>query len=108
MNEKSYKYAWELKAERESGATFDIVLWKFETTKYYCTIIDASEHHVLIQNLYTGTSWADYAAGILKMHGLLLLQGRIHGDYYCKGEVRISTLVYIFEYKDGLKGRVLL
>jgi elongation factor 1-alpha len=30
-----------LKAERERGITIDIALWKFETNKYYFTIIDA-------------------------------------------------------------------
>jgi translation elongation factor EF-1alpha len=28
-------------AERERGITIDIALWKFETAKYYVTIIDA-------------------------------------------------------------------
>ena len=44
MNKRSFKYAWvldKLKAERERGITIDIALWKFETTKYYCTVIDA-------------------------------------------------------------------
>uniref|UniRef100_A0A0E0CW24 Tr-type G domain-containing protein n=1 Tax=Oryza meridionalis TaxID=40149 RepID=A0A0E0CW24_9ORYZ len=42
MNKRSFKYAWvldKLKAERERGITIDIALWKFETTKYYCTMI---------------------------------------------------------------------
>ena len=44
MNKRSFKYAWvldKLKAERERGITIDIALWKFETPKYYCTVIDA-------------------------------------------------------------------
>lgn len=42
MNKRSFKYAWvldKLKAERERGITIDIALWKFKTTKYYCTAI---------------------------------------------------------------------
>uniref|UniRef100_A0A8D2JS60 Tr-type G domain-containing protein n=1 Tax=Sciurus vulgaris TaxID=55149 RepID=A0A8D2JS60_SCIVU len=38
MGKGSFKYAWvldKLKAERERGTTFDISLWKFETSKYY-------------------------------------------------------------------------
>ncbi|XWS13497.1 hypothetical protein CRYUN_Cryun36dG0041800 [Craigia yunnanensis] len=68
MNKRSYKYAWvlkELKDERECGATFDIALWKFETTKYYCIVIDTSRHQDLIKNMITGTSWADYAIVII-------------------------------------------
>ena len=43
----SFKYAYvmdTLKAERERGITIDISLWKFETPKYYFTIIDAPGH----------------------------------------------------------------
>ena len=31
-----------LKAERERGITIDIALWKFETPKYYVTVIGMS------------------------------------------------------------------
>ena len=31
-----------LKAERERGITIDIALWKFETPKYYVTVIGKS------------------------------------------------------------------
>ena len=47
MGKGTFKYAWvldKLKAERERGITIDITLWKFESKKYYFTIIDAPGH----------------------------------------------------------------
>lgn len=47
LGKGSFKYAWvldKLKAERERGITIDIALWKFETPKYYVTVIGMSHY----------------------------------------------------------------
>ncbi|MBZ3870763.1 Elongation factor 1-alpha 1 [Sciurus carolinensis] len=68
MGKGSFKYAWvldKLKAEPERGITIDISLWKFETSKYYVTIIDSPGHRYFIKNMITVTSQTDCAVLIV-------------------------------------------
>jgi len=91
MGKGSFKYAWvldKLKAERERGITIDIALWKFETEKFYFTIIDAPGHRDFIKNMITGTSQADCAILVIAA-GV----GEFEAGYSKDGQTREHALL---------------
>jgi elongation factor 1-alpha len=78
---KTFKFAWvmdALKEERERGLTIDLAHKKFETDKYYFTIIDAPGHRDFVKNMITGASQADAAILVVAADDGIMPQTREH------------------------------
>jgi elongation factor 1-alpha len=84
------KFAWvldTLKEERERGMTIDLNFLKFETPRYFFTIIDAPGHRDFVKNMITGTSQADAA---------LLIVSAKKGDYEAGTSPGGQTVEHMF------------
>ncbi len=67
-----------LKEERERGVTIDLSHKKFQTDKYYFTIIDAPGHKDFIKNMITGASQADVGVVVVAANDGVMAQTKEH------------------------------
>lgn len=77
----SFEFAWVmdgLKEERERGLTIDVAHKRFDTGKYYYTIIDAPGHRDFVKNMITGTSQADAAVLVVAAPEGVMAQTKEH------------------------------
>jgi len=77
----TFEFAWvmdSLKEERERGVTIDIAHQRFNTDKYYFTVVDCPGHRDFVKNMITGASQADAAVLVVAAPDGVMAQTREH------------------------------
>ncbi len=90
-----------LKEERERGLTIDLSHKKFETSKYYFTIIDAPGHKDFIKNMITGASQADAGVLVVAANDGVMAQTREH--VFLSRTLGVNQLIIAVNKMDMVK-----
>ncbi len=88
------------KDERLRGMTIDLAHRRFDTDKYYFTIIDAPGHVDFVKNMITGASQADAAVMVIDVGEGIQPQTREHA-YLCK-VLGIKQLIVAISKMDAV------
>jgi elongation factor 1-alpha len=77
----TFEFAWvmdSLKEERERGITIDIAHRRFDTEKFYFTVVDCPGHRDFVKNMITGASQADAAILVVAAPDGIMQQTKEH------------------------------
>ncbi len=100
----SFEFAWVmdgLKEERERGVTIDVAHKRFDTDKYYFTIIDAPGHRDFIKNMITGTSQADAAVLVVAAQHGVMAQTKEH--VFLSRTLGVTQVIVAINQMDAVK-----
>lgn len=98
----TFEFAWvmdSLKEERERGITIDIAHKRFDTAKYYFTIVDCPGHRDFVKNMITGASQAD--AAVLVVSGPDGVQDQTKEHVFLARTLGIDQLIVAINKMDG-------
>ncbi|MCX6652001.1 MAG: translation elongation factor EF-1 subunit alpha [Methanomassiliicoccales archaeon] len=100
----TFEFAWvmdSLKEERERGVTIDVSHKRFNTDKYYFTIIDAPGHRDFVKNMITGTSQAD--AAVLVVSAIEGPQAQTKEHIFLARTLGVNQLIVALNKMDAVK-----
>jgi elongation factor 1-alpha len=100
----TFEFAWvmdSLKEERERGVTIDVSHKRFNTDKYYFTIIDAPGHRDFVKNMITGTSQAD--AAVLVVSAIEGPQAQTKEHIFLARTLGVTQMIVALNKMDAVK-----
>lgn len=103
LKKETFEFAFimdKLKEERERGVTIDIMHQRFDTNKYYFTLIDAPGHRDFVKNMITGTSQADGAILVVSCKDGIQEQTKEHA--YLAKVLGVGQLVVAINKMDAV------
>ena len=104
LKKETFEFAFvmdKLKEERERGVTIDIMHQRFDTKKYYFTIIDAPGHRDFVKNMITGTSQADGAILVVSCKDGVQEQTKEHA--YLAKVLGVGQMIVAINKMDEVK-----
>jgi elongation factor 1-alpha len=100
----TFEFAWvmdNLKEERERGITIDIAHKRFDTPKFYFTVVDCPGHRDFVKNMITGASQADAAILVVAAPDGVMDQTKEH--VFLARTLGITQIIIAINKMDSVK-----